>query len=127
MEVRQAHLAPRFIICHAATGESIPIEKGPGDPAIGATINKEGLLKVRATRVGADTFLSQVIRLVEHAQGSKVPIQEFADWLTAKFVPAVILISLASFAMWLLFGEQFANTMIVVLLIAVVVTVAILR
>jgi P-type Cu+ transporter len=65
-----------------ATGESIPIEKGPGDAVIGATMNKEGLLKVRATRVGADTFLSQVIRLVEQAQGSKVPIQEFADRLT---------------------------------------------
>jgi P-type Cu+ transporter len=88
-----------------ATGESIPVEKGPGSMVIGATINKEGLLKVRATRVGADTFLSQVIRLVEQAQGSKVPIQEFADWLTAKFVPAVILISVASLVIWLLFSE----------------------
>jgi Cu+-exporting ATPase len=88
-----------------ATGESVPIEKGPGDPVIGATINKEGLLKVRATKVGADTFLSQVIRLVEEAQGSKVPIQEFADRVTARFVPAVILISLASLAMWLLFAD----------------------
>jgi Cu+-exporting ATPase len=88
-----------------ATGESIPIEKRPGDPVIGATINNEGLLKIRATRVGADTFLSQVIRLVEQAQGSKVPIQEFADWLTGKFVPVVIVTSLASFAMWLLFAE----------------------
>jgi Cu+-exporting ATPase len=77
-----------------ATGESVPVEKGPGDPVIGATINKEGMLKVRATKVGADTFLSQVIRLVEEAQGSKVPIQEFADRVTARFVPAVILISL---------------------------------
>ena len=88
-----------------ATGESVPVEKGPGDAVIGATINKEGLLKVRATRVGADTFLAQVIRLVEEAQGSKVPIQEFADWLTGKFVPAVLLVSLASFVMWLIFGE----------------------
>jgi Cu+-exporting ATPase len=87
-----------------ATGESIPIEKAPGDSVIGATINKEGLLKIRATRIGADTFLSQVIRLVEQAQGSKVPIQEFADRLTAKFVPAVILISVASFVMWLFFA-----------------------
>jgi P-type Cu+ transporter len=89
-----------------ATGESVPIEKGPGDRVIGATINKEGLLKVRATRVGADTFLAQVIRLVEEAQGSKVPIQEFADRLTGRFVPAVLVVSLASFAMWLIFGEQ---------------------
>jgi P-type Cu+ transporter len=88
-----------------ATGESVPVEKGPGDAVIGATINKEGLLKVRATRVGADTFLSQVIRLVEEAQGSKVPIQEFADRLTGRFVPAVILISLASFVVWLLLAD----------------------
>jgi P-type Cu+ transporter len=88
-----------------ATGESVPIEKGPGDRVIGATINKEGLLKVRATRVGADTFLAQVIRLVEEAQGSKVPIQEFADRVTGRFVPAVLVVSLASLAMWLILGE----------------------
>jgi len=89
-----------------ATGESVPVEKGPGDAVIGATINKEGLLRVRATKVGADTFLSQVIRLVEEAQGSKVPIQEFADRITGYFVPAVILISLISFFVWLVFGES---------------------
>ncbi len=89
-----------------ATGEPHPVEKGPGDMVLGATINKEGVLKVRATRVGADTFLAQVIRLVDEAQGSKVPIQEFADKLTARFVPAVIVISFASFAAWLGFAEQ---------------------
>lgn len=88
-----------------ATGESVPVEKSPGDAVIGATINKEGMLQVRATRVGADTFLSQVVRLVEQAQGSRVPIQEFADKVTAKFVPAVILVSLASLVVWLLFAE----------------------
>mgnify|MGYP003639872223 FL=1 len=88
-----------------ATGESVPVEKGTGDGVIGATINKEGMLQVRATRVGADTFLSQVVRLVEQAQGSKVPIQEFADKLTAKFVPGVIFISLTSFVVWVLFAE----------------------
>ncbi|MFC3681396.1 heavy metal translocating P-type ATPase [Bacterioplanoides pacificum] len=88
-----------------ATGESVPVEKGPGDSVIGATINKEGLLKVRATKVGADTFLSQVIKLVEQAQGSKVPIQEFADRVTATFVPAVIGISLLSFLSWLIFAD----------------------
>lgn len=88
-----------------ATGESVPVEKGPGDTVIGATINKEGMLQVRATRVGADTFLSQVVRLVEQAQGSKVPIQEFADRVTAKFVPAVILISLTSLVVWLMLAE----------------------
>jgi P-type Cu+ transporter len=88
-----------------ATGESVPVEKGPGDAVIGATINKEGVLKVRATRVGADTFLSQVIRLVEEAQGSKVPIQEFADRLTGYFVPAVLVIALATFGIWLAFAD----------------------
>ena len=89
-----------------ATGESVPVEKGPGDPVIGATINKEGMLKVRATKIGADTFLAQVIRLVEEAQGSKVPIQEFADRITGYFVPAVVVISLGSLALWLAFADQ---------------------
>jgi P-type Cu+ transporter len=88
-----------------ATGESLPIAKGSGDLVLGATINKEGVLRVRATRVGADTFLSQVIRLVEQAQGSKVPIQEFADRITARFVPAVLVIALTSIAVWMLFAE----------------------
>ena len=88
-----------------ATGESMPVEKGEGDEVLGATINKEGRLKVKATRVGADTFLSQVIKLVEEAQSSKVPIQEFADRVTARFVPVVIVIALASFAAWLFFAE----------------------
>ncbi len=89
-----------------ATGESIPVEKSPGSQVLGATINKEGRIKVRATRVGADTFLSQVIRLVEEAQGSRVPIQEFADKITARFVPVVIVIALASFIVWLLFADS---------------------
>lgn len=85
-----------------ATGESVPVEKGAGDPVLGATINKEGVLRVRATKVGTDTFLSQVVKLVEEAQGSKVPIQEFADRITGYFVPVVLLISLASFLVWLI-------------------------
>ncbi len=88
-----------------ATGESIPVSKQPGDEVLGATINAEGRLKVKATRIGADTFLSQVIKLVEEAQSSKVPIQEFADRVTALFVPVVIVIALASFGAWLLFAE----------------------
>jgi Cu+-exporting ATPase len=88
-----------------ATGESVPVEKTTDDTVIGATINKEGLLRVRATRIGADTFLAQVIRLVEQAQGSKVPIQEFADRVTGYFVPGVILIAIASFVAWLLFHD----------------------
>ncbi|MFL0802737.1 MAG: heavy metal translocating P-type ATPase [Agarilytica sp.] len=88
-----------------ATGESVPVEKGPGDLVLGATINKEGLLKVNATKIGADTFLSQVIKLVEQAQGSKVPIQEFADRVTATFVPAVIAIAILSFLSWAIFFD----------------------
>jgi P-type Cu+ transporter len=89
-----------------ATGESAPVAKGVGDTVLGATVNKEGRLRVRATRVGSDTFLSQVIRLVDEAQGSKVPIQEFADRVTGRFVPAVVLVSLGSFVMWLLFADS---------------------
>ncbi len=86
-----------------ATGESMPVNKHPGDEVIGATVNQEGLLKVRATRVGRDTFLAQVIRLVEEAQGSKVPIQEFADRVTGMFVPVVMSIAVLTLAAWLLF------------------------
>jgi Cu+-exporting ATPase len=81
-----------------ATGESVPVEKG-----VGATINQHGRLKVQATRVGKDTFLSQVIRLVEEAQGSRVPVQELADRITARFVPAVLAISGLAFIAWLAF------------------------
>lgn len=88
-----------------ATGESVPVEKGPSDLVLGATLNKEGLLKVKATKVGADTFLSQVIKLVEQAQGSKVPIQEFADRVTATFVPAVIGVAILSFVSWFAFSD----------------------
>ncbi|PAU85750.1 heavy metal translocating P-type ATPase [Pseudomonas sp. WN033] len=88
-----------------ATGESVPVYKEVGSPVIGATINKEGRLRVRATRVGRDTFLAQVIRLVDQAQGSRVPIQEFADRMTGRFVPLVVLISLLSLAAWLVFPE----------------------
>jgi P-type Cu+ transporter len=88
-----------------ATGESVPVEKEVKDQVLGATFNKEGMLKVRATKVGADTFLSQVVRLVEEAQSSRVPIQEFADRVTNYFVPVVIMISVASFLAWL-FGAE---------------------
>ncbi|GHC19012.1 copper-exporting P-type ATPase A [Aidingimonas halophila] len=88
-----------------ATGESIPVYKSTGDSVIGATINKEGRLRVKATRVGGDTFLSQVVRLIDQAQGSRVPIQEFADRMTGRFVPAVLAIALASLVAWALFPE----------------------
>ncbi len=84
-----------------ATGESLPVEKKAGDEVIGATVNGNGLIKVEATRVGGDTFLSQVIKLVEQAQGTKIPIQAFADKVTARFVPVVILVALVTFVAWL--------------------------
>jgi Cu+-exporting ATPase len=88
-----------------ATGESMPVGKSPGDEVIGATINQEGLLRVEATRIGKDTFLAQVVRMVEEAQGTKVPIQEFADKIISYFVPAVIVISLATLALWFIAPE----------------------
>jgi len=88
-----------------ATGESMPVQKKAGDAVIGATINQRGLLKVKATKIGEDTFLSQVIRMVEEAQGSKVPIQEFADRVTSYFVPTVITLALITLIMWLAFPQ----------------------
>ena len=88
-----------------ATGESLPVTKGPGDEVIGATLNQEGLLKIEATRVGKDTFLAQVIKLVEQAQGTKVPIQAFADRVTAVFVPVVITIAVLTLLAYLLWPD----------------------
>jgi P-type Cu+ transporter len=82
------------------TGESIPVEKGPGDQVIGATLNKTGAIRFEATRVGKDTALAQIIRLVQEAQGSKAPIQRLADRVAAVFVPIVIGIALVTFVGW---------------------------
>ena len=90
------------------TGESLPVEKGPGDPVIGATINKLGLLKFEATRVGKETALAQIVRLVEDAQASKAPIQKLADQVSAVFVPAVIGLAALTFLGWFYFGPQMA-------------------
>lgn len=84
-----------------ATGESIPVDRGPGDQVIGATVNGQGVLRVRATGVGEDTFLAGVVRMVQQAQGSKVPIQEFADRVTAVFVPVVLALAAATLLAWL--------------------------
>ncbi len=90
-----------------ATGESMPVEKQEGDEVIGATVNKQGMLEVEATGVGEDTFLSQVVKMVEEAQGTKVPIQNFADRVTTFFVPTVISIALITIALWLGFSGTF--------------------
>ncbi|OCQ92155.1 copper-translocating P-type ATPase [Oscillatoriales cyanobacterium USR001] len=82
------------------TGESLPVKKQPGDRVIGATINKTGSFKFRATRVGKDTFLAQIVQLVQQAQGSKAPIQKLADRVTGWFVPVVIAIAIATFIIW---------------------------
>jgi Cu+-exporting ATPase len=82
------------------TGESVPVKKHPGDEVIGATINKTGSFKLRATRVGKDTFLAQIVKLVQQAQGSKAPIQRLADRVTGWFVPAVIAIAILTFVLW---------------------------
>jgi Cu+-exporting ATPase len=95
-----------------ATGESMPVQKSKGDEVIGSTINKNGMLTVKATKVGKETFLSQVIRLVEEAQGSKVPIQELADKITAVFVPIIIGLAFATWGAWMLFPEFFGQVAI---------------
>ena len=82
------------------TGESIPVKKQPGDEVIGATINKTGSFKFKATRVGTDTVLAQIVKLVQDAQGSKAPIQRLADKVTGWFVPVVIAIAISTFILW---------------------------
>ncbi|MEG3954888.1 heavy metal translocating P-type ATPase [Microcoleus sp. herbarium2] len=103
------------------TGESLPVKKQLGDEVIGATINKTGSFKFRATRVGKDTFLAQIVKMVQDAQGSKAPIQKLADQVTGWFVPAVIAIALATFIIWFNATGNFTLatvTMVEVLIIA---------
>lgn len=92
-----------------ATGESMPVEKAKGDEVIGATLNTNGVLKVKATKVGNKTFLNQVIKMVEEAQGSKIPIQDFADQVTKVFVPIVLLLSGLTLVSWLVFPGFFGG------------------
>ncbi|MBP1872751.1 Cu+-exporting ATPase [Ensifer adhaerens] len=88
------------------TGEPVPVEKTAGADVVGGTINKTGSFTFRATKVGADTVLAQIIRMVEQAQGAKLPIQSLVDKVTAWFVPAVIAIAAITFAIWLIFGPD---------------------
>ncbi|HET8857091.1 MAG TPA: heavy metal translocating P-type ATPase [Nitrososphaeraceae archaeon] len=82
------------------TGESIPVDKREGDDVIGATVNKQGLLKIKATKIGVDTALSQIVHIVEEAQSSTAKIQRLVDKVSAKFVPAVVTVSIAAFLVW---------------------------
>ncbi len=103
------------------TGESMPVEKKKGDTVIGATINKQGSFKFKATKVGANTTLSQIIKLIEDAQGRKAPIQRFADRISAYFVPAVIVIALASFLIWYFaVGQTFSFALIIAVSVLVI-------
>lgn len=95
------------------TGESLPVDKGPGDPVTGGTLNQGGMLTVRATRVGADTALSRIIRMVRDAQASRAPIQRQVDRVSAVFVPVVVVVALATLAVWwLAVGAGFTSGMI---------------
>ncbi len=88
------------------SGEPMPVSKREGDEVVGATLNKIGSFRFRATRVGKDTTLAQIIRMVEEAQGSKAPVQRLADVIAGYFVPTVIVIALVTFGVWMLFGPQ---------------------
>jgi len=103
------------------TGESMPVEKGAGDEVIGATINKTGNFRFEATKVGKDTALAQIIKLVEEAQGSKAPIQRLADIISAYFVPAVIVIATITFILWYLWGPAPALTFALLNFVAVLI------
>ncbi len=92
-----------------ATGESMPVEKSTGDHVLGATINLDSTLQIKATKIGKETFLAQVIKLVESAQTTKVPIQVFADRMTARFVPVVLVLALLTFFVWIFFPNTFVG------------------
>jgi Cu+-exporting ATPase len=108
------------------TGESIPVEKVEGEPLIGATVNLHGLLRMRATKVGANTVLANIIRMVEQAQGSKAPIQRLADTVSGIFVPVVLVVSALTFIAWAIIGQVSApssNPWIVAIVAAITVLV----
>ncbi|MEM2959567.1 MAG: heavy metal translocating P-type ATPase [Candidatus Jordarchaeaceae archaeon] len=104
------------------TGEPIPVEKNKGDLVIGSTINKNGYLRVEAKKVGKDTMLSQIIRMVEEAQGSKAPIQSLADKVASIFVPSVILLALGAFLYWVTIGQKSALFSMLILVAILVIS-----
>ena len=103
------------------TGESMPVDKAPGELVYGATMNLQGAFHYRALQVGGDTVLSQIIRLVEEAQGSKAPIQRLADRVAAYFVPSIIVVAAAAFLFWLLLGPAPALTFATLVFVAVLI------
>ncbi|MBF6215604.1 MULTISPECIES: heavy metal translocating P-type ATPase [Nocardia] len=103
------------------TGESIPVTKTVGDEVVGATVNQTGAFRLRATRVGADTALAQIIRLVRQAQASRAPIQRIADLVSSYFVPAVVFIAITAFAVWYVVGPSPAFTLGLVSAVAVLI------
>ncbi len=103
------------------TGESLPVEKSAGDTVFGGTINKTGWFKLKATRIGRETALGQIIRLVEEAQGSKAPIQRLADKVASVFVPLVIFIAITTFIVWFFFGPKPSLTMSLMNFVAVLI------
>jgi len=102
------------------TGESIPVEKKIGDQVVGATINKTGMLKFKATKVGADTVLAQIIQMVENALGSKAPIQRMVDVVSSYFVPAVMITATATFVVWYFLGMGFTFALTVFIAVLII-------
>ncbi|EJO29252.1 heavy metal translocating P-type ATPase [Achromobacter marplatensis] len=110
-----------FIDESMISGEPVPVEKSPGAEVVGGTVNQNGALTFRATKVGNDTVLAQIIRMVEQAQGSKLPIQAMVDRITMWFVPAVMAAAVATFIIWLTFGPEPALTFALVNAVAVLI------
>ncbi|MBI2040801.1 MAG: heavy metal translocating P-type ATPase [DPANN group archaeon] len=102
------------------TGESLPVSKSIGDHVIGSTINKSGLLKIKATKVGKDTVLAQIIDLVSKAQLSKVPVQKLADQISSYFVPVVIMIAILSSAIWIYAGQDYIFAMTIAIAVLII-------
>ncbi len=103
------------------TGESLPVEKGPGDGVIGATLNKTGSFVFKATKVGKDTTLAQIVRLVEEAQGSKAPMQRLADTIAGYFVPAILILAVLTFIGWMIVGPEPKLTLALTAMISVLI------
>ena len=110
-----------YVDASMLTGEPLPVQKGEGDEVVGGTINKTGSFRFTATKVGADTVLAQIVKMVEDAQGSKVPIQALADKVVRVFVPVVIGVALLTFGVWLAFGPSPALTFALVNAVAVLI------